>query len=297
MSRTGKSPTSADGPYFGDFHQNGGALKDPARPDRLDELAAIYNACAVAMKKSDPTIKTGGPAVARPDWLDFDTRFVAATLPHLDFFSYHAYASGSKDDPDAAIYDRAVSFGGTTRQIAAILRAASPQRHVLAVFDEYNVSWTWETRDPRMTNVKGAIFDALTMTAAVTNGADATAAWNDKDGVYGKMDNDLHLRPSANAFYLLNSSLRGAVVSADSDNAGAIVPYAVLNGTRHAVLLTNRSNRERTVSLQSSGWPLSAAKSWTLCRLTDAGYGETKMTAPPATVSVPAHSLLLLSAR
>ncbi len=105
-----------DGRYFVDFHAEGGrgALKDPAKLDRVEELAGIYNKCAVAMKAADPTIKVGGPAAERPDLTEFVRRFVHATAPNLDFFSYHAYASGSASDSDRAIFDRAVSFGGAT---------------------------------------------------------------------------------------------------------------------------------------------------------------------------------------
>ena len=280
-----------DGAYYGDFHNNGGALKDPAKPDRVAELAAIYNACAVAMKKADPTIQTGGPAVARPDWTDFDARFAQAAAPNLDFFSYHAYASGSKDDPDTQIFSTAAGFGGTARGLADILHAAMPGRRVPLFFDEYNISWTWQTRDPRMTTVKGAVFDALAVTSTVTGGADVTAAWNDKDGIYGKMDNDFVLRPGGQAFHLFNTFLRGSVVRAVSSEPGAMAAYAVTSGPRRSLLLMNRSGRDRTVSLPA--WP--ARSAGTVCRLTDAGYTETKIASLPASLSVPANSLLLFT--
>ena len=88
--------------YFVNFHEAGGwgPLKDAAKPDRVEELARIYVQCADAMKAVDPTIKVGGPAMERPDLAMFVERFARVAGPRLDFYSYHAYASGSKDDPD-----------------------------------------------------------------------------------------------------------------------------------------------------------------------------------------------------
>ena len=289
-----------DSPYYGDFHQNGGALKDALKPDRLAELAAIYNACAHALKAVDPTIKVGGPAAARPDWTDFITRFAAATAPNLDFFSYHAYASGSKDDSDTQIFNRTEYFGGATNRIVAIMKEASPKRPIPVFFDEYNISWTWETRDPRMTNVKGAIFDALTMVAAVTNGADATMAWNEKDGVYGKMDDSYHPRPSTKTFALFNRYLVGSLVSASTSAPEAVVACAVQSAapSRKSVLLINRSGHDRSVVLMSQGSTLTEAKPWTRCALTEAGYAESKAASSQWAASpilLPAYSLTLFT--
>lgn len=51
-----------------------------------------------------------------------------------------------------------------------------------------------------MTDVKGAVFDALAITAAVTHGADATLAWNERDNIYGKTDGSDHRRPARRSF-------------------------------------------------------------------------------------------------
>ncbi|MBV9851388.1 MAG: hypothetical protein JO250_17095 [Armatimonadetes bacterium] len=284
-----------DGRYYKDFHaDNGnGPLKDPAKPDRLDELADIYTRCAVAMKRVDPTIKVGGPAAENPWQTDFDRRFVRAALPHLDFFSYHGYVSGSKDDPDQAVYDRADGYGGLTRTIVGLLKSESPRRPIPAFLDEYNISWTWETRDPRMANNKGAVFDALSLVSAIIHGADATAAWNDKDGVYGKTDLDDHLRPGAYAFHLFNTFLIGDVVQATTSDPKSVVAYAVRNGSRHALLLVNRSDAPQTVRL--TGWGTGRE---TLARheVSEAGYARTGIPAGQLdSLRLPEHSVTVLA--
>ena len=277
-----------DGPYYDDFYENNGILKDSKKPDRLLELAALYNRCAVVMKAIDPTIKVGGPAVARPYTIDFVTRFVAATATHLDFFSYHTYVSGSKDDSDQQIFDRAVAFGGLTKQITGVLKATSPMHPIPVMFDEYNISWTWETRDPRMTDIKGAVFDALAVTSAVTNGAKATMAWNECDGIYGKMDNSYQLRPSATLFHWLNTDLIGVIAATESTDQAAIVGYAVKrNDGRKSLLLINRSASDRSVVLSPWG-KLSRMQSQLTCD------GESSPKPSNKTVLLPANSLTLI---
>ena len=69
-----------------------------------------------------------------------------------------------------------------------MLDEQSPTRHIPLHLNEYTISWTWQTQDERMKNYKGA-----------------TCAWNERDGVYGKMDGDCNLLPSANVFHLLNA--------------------------------------------------------------------------------------------
>lgn len=245
-----------DGPYFTDFHQNGGwgPLKDAAKPDRWDEVAEIYNRCAKAMKAVDPTIKTGGPAAARPDLAEMHERFARKTLPYLDFFSIHAYASGSAQTPDAEVYDRAKAMGDFSEKTVALMKKVSPTRKIPVFLDEYNISWTWETRDPRMTNAKSGVFDALTMVATTRAGVDSAQAWNEKDGIYGKTDADDNRRPAAEVFHLFNTYLIGDRVAAQS-GSGAVVAYAVANPAtkRRSLLLINRTDAAQTVDATFTG--------------------------------------------
>jgi hypothetical protein len=280
-----------DGRYFVDLHTNGswGPLKDAARPDRVEELANIYNRCAAAMKAVDPMIQVGGPAIERPDLTEFVRRFARVAGRHLDFFSYHAYASGSAADMDDAVFDRAVGFGEAAQVIVETLRAESPSHPIPLFFDEFNISWTWETRDSRMTSVKGAVFDALAITSAVTHGTAVTAAWNECDGIYGKMDNDYHLRPSATLYHWLNTDFVGKVASVISTDPKSVAAYAVLTSAGwKSLLLINRSAQDQQITL--SGWPGSRVTVQCL-----ASSGITRPTVSRLPSSLPADSLTLLT--
>ena len=286
-----------DGPYYQAFHADGGrsGLIDAAKPDKVGELVTIFNRCAAAMKRIDPTIHTGGPAVARPDFNDFITRFVRGTASSLDFFSYHGYASGSRTDSDASVFDHTGAYGAFARSIRAILKKEIPQRTVPAFLDEYNISWTWETRDPRMTDNKGAVYDALVIAASVGNGADGTTAWNDRDGIYGKMDGEDRLRLPAHNFALFNTYGIGDCVVAESSDSLTVVAYAVQSTKHYALWIINRSEDSQAVGV--TGEPLKslpatvkqyqiAAKGYTAGSVAWASGAVQHLTVPAFSVTV-----------
>jgi hypothetical protein len=247
-----------DDHYFTQFHTNGGwgGLKDPAKPDRLNDLITIYNKVAIAMKRVDPTIRVGGIGLARPDLQPFYVPFIKGTANYLDFFTYHFYATGSATTSDQDIFQTTRAIGDYTRTIVQTLKTASPKRTIPAMLGEYNISWTWETRDPRMTNHKGVVFDALSIARTLSNGATATLTWNEKDGVYGKMDDQGKLRLGGRFLQLLNQSMIGDRVATTTNSESAITTFAVNNLTLgyKSCLLINSSNDVQQVRLKFTGW-------------------------------------------
>ena len=228
-----------------------GAQINNGKPPRIDDLVKLYLQCAVAMKAVDPTIQTGGPAAARPDHQDQVRQFIHGAKGQLDFVSFHQYASGSAKDSDLSVFTKAQDFGKTSAQYHDIVREDIPGRTVPVAGDEFNISWTWETQDPRMKNYKGAVFDALALTSLVQNGADWTCAWNDCDGVYGKMQpGDYQLRPSADLYHLLNTYFIGDVVTTSSTNPNIIVPFAVVNGNHYALALISMRSTPQDCQVQ-----------------------------------------------
>jgi len=283
-----------DMPYFVDFRTDGGRgpLKDPAKPARTADLARIYNLCVLEMKRVDPRILVGGPAVARPDLLEFVREFAKLTRHNLDFFSYHAYASGSREDTDAHIYDRALAFGPIAKGVRDTVRQATG-RKIPLFLDEYNVSWTWETHDPRMTDNKGAVFDTLAAFSSVTSGADATTAWNDRDGVYGKIAPDNRMRAPGANLSLLNRYAVGRLVKATSSKPNQILGFGCIGKAGRTVWIVNRSPEERSVKLvgvrpQRLTLHRNSAEGWEQ-HLRDIGKD--------GTLPVPAHSVTTLVLR
>ncbi|RRJ95298.1 alpha-L-arabinofuranosidase [Opitutaceae bacterium TAV4] len=261
-------------------------------PPLTRELAKIFLLCAEAMKKVDPAIKTGGPAAASGEKNVFPMHreFIQLTRAQLDFFSFHGYATGTPDQPDALIYDKAAWLGSLIKKHRALLDELSPDRHIEVHLNEYNISWTWKISEPRMRNHKGAVFDSLFLIAAVKARADVTNAWNDQEGTYGKMDvkNGYILRPPAHVFHYFNNWLVGRSASATTTHPKAVVPFAVesADGTR-AFVLVNRSNAANTATLTFAGQSPSTA-TVTTARISEKGpTGLETSDIPAATLRAP----------
>jgi Glycosyl hydrolases family 39 len=289
-----------DNRYFTQFHSNSGwgGLKDAAKPDRLNDLIAIYNKAARAMKQVDLNIQVGGPAISRADLQPFYVPFIKGTADRLDFFSYHFYAAGSADTPDKEVFDATKKVGDYTASIVKVLKETSRRRKIPAMLDEYNISWTWETRDPRMTNHKGVVFDALSTIEALSNGAVATLAWNEKDGIYGKMDDEGKLRIGGHFLKLMNQFAIGDYVSTATNNRDLINNFAVRNIVlNHRTYLSiNRSNDARQIQIKFTGWRPNR-RNLTLYMLSSSGY--IKKTVNWSDVrdnfTMPANSVILIT--
>lgn len=273
-----------DGPYW--------VAPSRKNQDYTDDLVALYNTVADAVRSVDPSIKIGGPAAMRPDFYENLRRFVRGTRDRLEFVSIHAYASGRNDEPDQSIYDKVETMAKHSRELVKIVREEIPDRAVEVHLNEYNIAWTWETREPRMVNHKGAVFDALALARfARVDGLTAANAWNDQDGVYGKMDADGSFRPAAHVFHLFNAHHQGVLAHASSSAAERVVAHATRDGERPALTLINRTNGVQTVTLATAGTPDDTR--WNHARIDATGHhlhsGEP--VALPAQIELPPHSV------
>ncbi len=256
-------------------------LRD-GQPKRTAELARIHAACAAAMRAIDPTIAVGGPAATRPDKRDELAAFATAAGPSLEFLSYHAYASGSATDSDAHLIRRTADIAGE------LCRLSERIPGIPCFFDEYNISWTWETRDVRMTDQFSAVFDALMLTQTARRGIRGTAAWNECDGIYGKMDNAYALRPAAEVFARANRLLVGSVATVTAGpDAPAVLAVLHADGTR-AAMLTNQDRRPVRIRLTAGK---GAAQLSVLAR----GVVATQAATWDVTLELPGRSVAWLS--
>jgi len=259
------------------------------------QQAAVFNAAAAAMKAVDPSIKTGGPAVARPDYQAEIKKFIDATLSNLDFLSFHCYGGGMTDE---AVWD-AAGAEWYCQYMSDYLNEKSPDRRIPVFYDEFNVAWSWDLAQAQQNGICGAIYDALTLTRAsdAGNGSIIFAAWNEMDGSYGKMDDSYNLRPAAHVYHIFNEFVYGERVATTTSNDGAVVPYAAKSPDgRHTVVLTNRTKSQQTARVSFSGWTPDGNLS--VFQLTPSGYGEKTAVAASALqngISLPAQSVTALT--
>lgn len=272
----------------------------PGNQPDVAALATLYNAAAVAMRAVDSKIKIGGPAACNPLPTEPLIEFAKLTTDQLDFLSFHHYASGNASDPDQVIYDKTTVMAEDTANVIRRLKKALPLRfasggkspaHPLEVhLNEYNICYNWRIKDVRMTDHKGAVFDALAMIAfAQIPGMTAANAWNDRDGVYGKMDNQARLRPAAHVYHYFNALLTGDYVEGTSTAARAVVPFATrTDGSARVLVLVNRTAAVQTATLHLTG---ASSDRWEYATINEAGHYAARPTDLSRPVRLEPHSV------
>ncbi|MEM6391549.1 MAG: DNRLRE domain-containing protein [Planctomycetota bacterium] len=261
------------------------------------EWASIYNQAQAAMRAVDPSIKVGGVAYANP-WRPTMGQLITQTAPNLDFFTYHIYENGSASTPDADVYDGARDMGETVRYVRGILDQNGAAGAPIGL-TEYNISWTFDTFDVRMTNNKGAVFDALVMKYAAEANIWTLQAWNEEDGVYGKIDPSTpNLRLPGQFQALAHDHLIGEVATiTNATNTQQVDAFAVAGEDAKTVLLINRSGGTHTVDLNfANGWSPDGS-TVEIHRIEDTGYSTTSTSYNAATnnFTIDAHSVVVLS--
>ncbi len=218
------------------------------RYERAGELPALWRLLGDvidAMRAADPAARIGGPAMTwpKPEWTE---GFLSACGDRIDFFSWHNYASGSRDEATEAILTAKVDgLRGMAKGTREILSRHPINRPVETFLTEYNISWTWETRDPRMGDHIGAIFQALVVMSMAEVKVDGAFVWHLKDNIYGLVDHQNTRRPAHMLFRWGPRHLVGDVLSATSSDPAALQVLAVrrADGSR-SLLLVNRSDAQ-----------------------------------------------------
>jgi len=146
-------------------------------------LANLVLEAARAMKKVDPTILVGGPALIHP-WQEVVNDFLVTASGELDFISYHTYATGDSNAPLQGMFDGALGLGGIATYMNGEI-AKHTKRKLELFHNEFNISYA--PPDQRMNNMDGAIFDALALIGFAESPITGSAAWNEADGWYGQL--------------------------------------------------------------------------------------------------------------
>ena len=228
-------------------------LQDAGFPRKMNELAKIVNIASNKMKAIDPSIRTGGPSLTRPDRLDGVAEFIREYRniggKNLDFFSYHTYVSGGLSDTDDFIFER---ISGNIRFFNRNIRALLDSNGFTATqlhLNEFNIAWNYNPVDTRMHNNKGAIFDALAYIEAHKENLQNIASWADMDSVFGKMDNQFKLRPASGVINLFSTKVKGQLISTTS-NVPKLTTMGYRNGNLNGLILVNSSSSPKTISIK-----------------------------------------------
>lgn len=222
------------------------------KPHRIAELARIFIQCSLRIRQVAPGARIGGPSVANPYDTAFHEQFIAYTAPELDFYSVHMYVSGDPKETDSRILSRADAAMQPVKAVKAILAKNSKGREIPVSVNEYNIAWSWETREPRMTNGFGAVWDAWFVMTLFSAGADSAAAWNENDGIYGKFSPEGERRPASHLYHVLNTEFAGPIARLETREPDDIAALATESGDR--LLISHRGLRDRRITLPEGKW-------------------------------------------
>jgi len=261
------------------------------------ELGRIVVNCGKAMKLVDPIIQVGGPGFARPDVRERVEAFLS-TGTEIDFLSWHTMATGHATTPNSTLFDQASSLGGLVISMRKLVERQAPGRNIKMFHDEFNINWN--PPDPRMNNITGAIYDSLVLVSLASAEVDASMAWNEADGWFGKLDSQWHPRPSAWIFEQFNREGFGRKVLAVSSDPARVVVFATRQGNLKKLVLINRSEADVTIQSLFNGWNAnsrSATAILTVKRVTAQGIEETTVSLDQLNAghTLPANTVSFLS--
>lgn len=226
--------------------------------NKISDLANLYIQTAKKIRTIDTTIKIGGLSYALPfEEVNIDV-FIKAIKESgetniLNFLSIHTYASGNLNESTESIFDRGEGNIRALKQITAKI-LSKYNLNIPVRLNEYNISWVYTNNDTRMRDFNGSIYEGLTFIEGLRAGFSQISSWNDKDDIYGKMDNNYKLIPSAQVFNLLNNNF----------SSGQILPIfpnfelnkninfiVVKDGFTYKILLINRSQEVRSITFNN----------------------------------------------
>ncbi len=216
---------------------------------KLDELWAIYNKAAIAMKRQDPQIKVGGPVLTwnEPRRL---AAFLEACKPNVDFISWHRYASSDAKASTDTLMSYTPNYKTQVQEFRKLAKQYIPDRNVPLLLGEYNINYDWRSGENRQHTHVGAVWFASVLKNLADAGIDMATSWHLKDGVYGLIDPQNNLRPAATVFAWGIKYLTGTVMQADSNHSFVeAMPVLQKDGTR-SLLLINKSAGVVTLTLQ-----------------------------------------------
>jgi xylan 1,4-beta-xylosidase len=261
---------------------------------KLNELWKIYNQAATAMKAVDPTIKIGGPVLIY-DASDRLESFLPACKSHVDFISWHRYASGDAKESTDSIMDMTPQYGEQVRRFREITSRLIPNRPIPLLLGEYNINYTWDSGEERQNTHIGAVWFASVLKHLGEAKIDMAASWHLKDGIYGMIDPENNLRPAATVFEWGRQHLIGKIVKTQS-NHRFLEGFAVQQdkGGR-SLLLINKSAQAIQVNLTLNSPTQTQFTAAHL--LSEQGVKDQPADSlNPSSLNLPAYSLLLLRA-
>ena len=255
------------------------------------QACAVYNQCAVAMKRQDPSIKVG-PALEWPNQGGIIQPLLHQCAGNVDFIAYHSYYSSGPTESNDAWMTKASAMDRDVTNTQDSIKQYAPGRTIPIMLDEYNLDGNWQDPETRQYTNIGAVYFATTLKHDAYAGVFACSIWSAKEGTYGITDMSDHLRVPAYLFQWANHNLIGTLVKTTSSSP-MVEAMAVLQNGTPAVMVINKASGTATIQLPSN----LSSKAVNYCTLTANGMSaaQTMPTSGLSSFVMPPCSLLFLS--
>ena len=228
---------------------------------RWAEACAVYNQCAIAMKRQDPRIKVG-PAFEWPNQDGIVQPFLQACAANTDFLAYHSYYSSGPTESTDAWMVKANAMANDVTNTRKSIRQYGQGRPLQIMLDEYNLDGNWNDSETRQHTHIGAVYFASLLTQDAYAGIDACALWSAKEGTYGLTDMGDRRRTPFSLFQWANHNLIGVLVKTASTHP-KVRAMAVRTPKARAMMVINQASGPATVRL-ALGFPARTVTVWTL---------------------------------
>jgi hypothetical protein len=228
--------------------------KDLVYDNKADELAKIYLDVAKSIRQVNSKIKIGGMATMRLDKYYNTEKFINFIYDQkgeewFDFYSYHYYPTKNTTDSESKILQNQKKSVEHARKVKELLlNKVKNDKIPNIILSEYNISASWESHDPRMHEIFGAIYDTINNFQHLEGGVYSTMAWNDADDVYGKMDENYNMRIGGEVMQIVNQIKQGNLVKVNNPFKD-IDAYAVKSDKGKCLIIINPNNKEIPIEL------------------------------------------------
>ncbi len=259
----------------------------------LQPLVNAVNLAAIEMKKVDPTILLSGNAWS---WtLQKGTiPFVKATPEAHDFFSWHSYTSMKKLTTIEEILP--LSAKGILASLGRV-RTENTLATKPLWLNEWNMFGSWELDKDNilMASPQAVLYDqAIYKALAESGSAPRFCAWNDVDGIYGKIDLQHQIRTTGKLMKALNENFSGQLLKCDSSEPQSAFGYAILDAKQNVQLALGNTTSEKIELVLDASLVLKSKSIKTSLLLATGKDLESTIEVGKA-FEIPAYSVLILN--
>jgi hypothetical protein len=197
---------------------------------RYKHLWAFYSEAARALKRVDPTLNAGGPALAWPHG-GVLADFLKTCGADIDFVSYHQYSTGNYKTGTRAFLDgMAPRFfneaRGVKERVRRELGGSLGWRDRPVFLTEYNMNYDWNPGEQRQQDATGAAYTAVTLFSAAAGGLERAAIWSAiGNSRFGLVHGD-NIAPSGRLLRVLAKWAPGESALAEVSERGTTPPAA-----------------------------------------------------------------------